>query len=432
MLDTMVKIYKLTPSTELRRVTFAQLCAMLPLVDLNARIIKVCEKNKASWGFHNNWCPDLIKTGCQWYIDWLKKSAFCPTMWKCNGKHACRPEKMVLNSGRENPEQTQKRKRSNWDLSTYYKNIVKFTYEWSYVDYEEQRADVEQTSRRQEYASTRTIRVNTKGWAKKRQPPPTRIPKSVKLDLIPLFNSRPFLSPEQCRVKILALERYKNNVYVDYFVTASKIAQYFQTLMNYRKEKNLSVNTPIDLEAAGCESADTVDRYNNLFHTDELQLEIRKRGLTNVAHTSKAKLVQTLLDHDKLLNKERTANNTHNTHQPWDIDELRLEAQKRKLALPDFWNISTADMIQALMNNDKDIEEGRTEEDVEIAYAVQEHVSGALDVEMEETSREGDTSMENATEDADMELFNDDAEIEMIDSVDIEVIENTVQKRKEE
>ena len=87
---------------------------------------------------------------------------------------------------------------------------------------------------------------------------------------------------------------------MDYFVTASKIAQYFQTLMNYRKEKNLSVNTPIDLEAAGCESADTVDRYNNLFHTDELQREIRQRGLTNVAHTSKAKLVQTLLDHDKL------------------------------------------------------------------------------------------------------------------------------------
>jgi hypothetical protein len=79
------------------------------------------------------------------------------------------------------------------------------------------------------------------------------------------------------------------------------------------------------------------------------------------------------------------------------------------------------------MDNDKDIEEGRTEEDVEIAYAVQEHVSGALDVEIEETSREGDTSMENAREDADMELFNGDAEIEMIDSVDIEVIENTVQ-----
>jgi hypothetical protein len=61
MLDTMVKIYKLTPSTELRRVTFAQLCAMSPLVDLNARIIRVCEKNKESWGYHNNWCPDLIK-----------------------------------------------------------------------------------------------------------------------------------------------------------------------------------------------------------------------------------------------------------------------------------------------------------------------------------------------------------------------------------
>jgi hypothetical protein len=61
MLDTMVKIYKLTPSMEIRRVTFAQLCAMLPLVDLNARIHKLCEEHKESWGFDKNWCPTLIK-----------------------------------------------------------------------------------------------------------------------------------------------------------------------------------------------------------------------------------------------------------------------------------------------------------------------------------------------------------------------------------
>jgi hypothetical protein len=128
---------------------------------------------------------------------------------------------------------------------------------------------------------------------------------------------------------------------------------------------------------------DTVDRYNNLFHTDELQLEIRKRGFTNVAHWSNAKLVQTLLDHDNFFNKGRTDDNTHNTYHQWDIDELRLEAQKRKLALPDFWNASTADLIQALKDNDKDVAEGRTEEDVEMAYAMQEHISGALDVEIE-------------------------------------------------
>jgi len=62
MLNTMVKIYNLSPSTEIRRVTFAQLCVMLPIEALNSRIQKVCEENKESWGFGDNWCPTLIKS----------------------------------------------------------------------------------------------------------------------------------------------------------------------------------------------------------------------------------------------------------------------------------------------------------------------------------------------------------------------------------
>jgi hypothetical protein len=61
MLDTMVKIYKLTPSPVIRRVTFVQLCAMLSLTNLNARINKVCEENKQLWGFGQDWYPPLIK-----------------------------------------------------------------------------------------------------------------------------------------------------------------------------------------------------------------------------------------------------------------------------------------------------------------------------------------------------------------------------------
>ncbi len=62
---------------------------------------------------------------------------------------------------------------------------------------------------------------------------------SVKRDLIliPFFNMLPKLQPEQARVKIIAMTKYEYNVYIDYFVTAGKIKQYFQTLMNYRKEK---------------------------------------------------------------------------------------------------------------------------------------------------------------------------------------------------
>jgi hypothetical protein len=95
--------------------------------------------------------------------------------------------------------------------------------------------------------------------------------------------------------------------------------------------------------------------------TGKLQLEIQKRGLTNVAHTFKSKLVQTLLDHDTFVNKGRPDNNTNNNanHQ-WDRDELRIEVQKRDMALPEFWKASTAHLIQALMDNGKEVEEGRT------------------------------------------------------------------------
>jgi hypothetical protein len=61
MLDTMVKIYNLTPSPVIRRVTFVQLCGMLSLATLNARFNKVCEENMQHWGFDQDWCPPVIK-----------------------------------------------------------------------------------------------------------------------------------------------------------------------------------------------------------------------------------------------------------------------------------------------------------------------------------------------------------------------------------
>ncbi len=144
------------------------------------------------------------------------------------------------------------------------------------------------------------------------------IPVSVKRDLIPLFNLRPKLSPEQARVKIMAMTSYEHNVYIDYFVTAAKIKQYFQTLANYRKEKKIPEDAPVDENAAGCDSADTLDRYKNLFKIDELQHEIKQRGLSYEAQAFKSKLVQTLLDHDKTLNIERTDNNFTNMYQQLD------------------------------------------------------------------------------------------------------------------
>jgi hypothetical protein len=324
-----------------------------------------------------------------------------------------------MHSGKDNPNMTRKRVGGNRTLTEYQKDIVKFTHEWSRVDYEENQTDVKQTGRREEYKATRKISVTTKGWAKKRQCPPTRIPMSVKRDLIPLFNMRPKLQPEQARVKIIAMTKYEYNVYIDYFVTAGKIKQYFQTLMNYRKEKKIPEDAPVDENAAGCDAADPLDRYKNLFKIDELQHEIKQRGLPYEAQASKSKLVQTLLDHDEALNKGMTDTNSTNMYQQLDIDELRLHVQKRDMALMNFWNASTADLIQALMDNDKDVNEGRTEEDVDNAYSLHEHaieetIAGHLDVEIDATSDEEDIANESTREATDMEILDDSEDSEII------------------
>jgi hypothetical protein len=284
-------------------------------------------------------------------------------------------------------------------------------------------ADVKQIGSREEYQETRNISVTTKGWAKKRQCPPTRIPWSVKRDLIPLFNIRPKLSPEQARVKIIAMTQYENNVYIDYFVTAAKIKQYFQTLANYRKEKKIPADAQVDANAAGCDSADPLDRYMNLYKIDELLHEIKQRGLSSAPQASKSKLVQTLLDHDEVLNKERTDNSPTNMYQQLDIDELRLQVHKRNMVMMNFWNASPADLIQALMDNDKDIDEGRTEEDVDNAYSLQEHemeenVAEHVEVEVEPTAHaDEDIPNANTRASTDMEILDAAEDVEIMDDL---------------
>jgi hypothetical protein len=54
-----------------------------------------------------------------------------------------------------------------------------------------------------------------------------------------------------------------------------------------------------------------------------------------------------------------------------------------------------------------------------MAYSLQEYVSGALDMEIEATSREEDITIENETEATDMGIFYDEEDIEIIDNLDI-------------
>ncbi len=87
-----------------------------------------------------------------------------------------------------------------------------------------------------------------------------------------------------------------------------------------------------------------------------------------------------------------------------------------------FWNASTADLIQVLMDNDKDDEEEKTEEDVDNAYSLKEHeiegnTARHLDVEIIATAHEEDISNEHTREATDMEILDDAEDFEIMDDL---------------
>ncbi len=106
-------------------------------------------------------------------------------------------------------------------------------------------------------------------------------------------------------------------------------------------------------------------------------------------------------------------------YQQLDIDELRLQVQKRNMTLMNFWNASTAGLIQALMYNDNDVNEGRTEEGVDNAYSLHAHAieETIADVEIEATTHEEDMSNENTREATDMENVDDSEDSEIMDDL---------------
>jgi hypothetical protein len=86
-----------------------------------------------------------------------------------------------------------------------------------------------------------------------------------------------------------------------------------------------------------------------------------------------------------------------------------------------FWNASTIDLIQALMDNDKDDEEGKTEEDVDNAYSLKEdeievEIARHLDVQIEAT-HEDEMSNEITSEATDMEILDDAEDFEIMDDL---------------
>jgi hypothetical protein len=128
-----------------------------------------------------------------------------------------------------------------------------------------------------------------------------QFPKRVKLYLIECFNKKPHVSPDQALVMLKGRLEFMGNVFIEYFVTPTRIKGYFGRLKKYREGK-LAGNEDKDVPAtaAGGDPNANAESYKGLTLKADLVAEIKLKGLhvEKLYAMTKAKLVGVLVTND--------------------------------------------------------------------------------------------------------------------------------------
>jgi hypothetical protein len=210
-------------------------------------------------------------------------------------------------------------------VSEFQKDIVRYAHAWASIDYEADGAKVASYLKQPEGPEAQKIKIETKGWARKKQPPPVRIPHAIKESLVELFNIRPRISPEQALVKLRAMTVHVNNIFVAYVMNEARVHSQFSQFMKKRKDLKLDANASIVLAPERQMPMGTLKRYKDFSKMNELRFEIHRRNL-NICVKGKLKheLIQILLTNDKDLEEE---------HPEEDDIELAYAAQQNAVLL---------------------------------------------------------------------------------------------------
>ena len=167
--------------------------------------------------------------------------------------------------------------------------------------------------------------IITNGWAAKHPIPSVSLSFSIKKDLLTLFNVKnPKLTPEEALSRIKKMTQYHNDVYVRFSVTAKRIKSLFSRWTSMKKTQNLGINDDLNQEAAGHGSRKDLHSYKELNLVHQLKEEIRKRNII--------------------------------------VDKLWLKKKHQ--------------LIDILLKDDSDKIDGLTEEDIDMALAVEENTFG--------------------------------------------------------
>jgi hypothetical protein len=158
---------------------------------------------------------------------------------------------------------------------------VRTAHEWSVTEFIADGGNSKATFRRPEYVGTRKIRVTTKGWAVKKNPPSVHMPLPVRKVLLQCFDKRPYLSPEESLRHPRGRPEFQDDLFVEYFVTPTRIKGFFGRLLKYKRENKNAVdaNEKLNENAAGGEDPTEADTYKDCKTKDDLKDEIRNRGL---------------------------------------------------------------------------------------------------------------------------------------------------------
>jgi hypothetical protein len=219
-----------------------------------------------------------FKTSDARYVQWMKDANFEVRPWKMERIHVCRSAKLQLRYEIDPVATIRCYKQNYCNATAFQEAIVRHAHAWASVDYA---GDGETTAaylKLPEDCETTKIKMETKGWARKKQTAKVLIPHDIKKSIADLFNKRPRLSPAQAFEQLKKMEVYTDNHFVQHIMNEARVHAQFSQLMTKRKKLQLGEDAPIDFTPdAGVEKGST--DYKGLSDLHDLRFEIHRREI---------------------------------------------------------------------------------------------------------------------------------------------------------
>jgi hypothetical protein len=185
-------------------------------------------------------------------------------------------------------------------VSAFQKDIIHYAHQWATVDFEGDGKIAATYMKLPADFETQKIKMETKGWARKKQPTKVTISFDIKNSIADLFNMKPRLSPAQAFDKLKNMELYTNNHFVQHIMNEARVHSQFSQLMKKRKDLKMNANARIEFGREPCVQMGTCTTYKGLSDPHDLRFEIHRRKLNvSVEGKNQQALIQILINNDQ-------------------------------------------------------------------------------------------------------------------------------------